>query len=184
MAADTAAFIDRVIGQPVYLMGSSDGAIVALTLARSRPDLVRRLVFAAGVFHRDGWEDGVLDGEPPEFLRQAYGELSPDGIAHYEAVVAKLAAMHAREPAMTEADLREIAVRALIMIADDDQVRFEHALAMYRNMPDAEFVVVPGTSHGLLVEKPALCNQLMTEFLTKDPVETFAPIRRAAPESS
>jgi hypothetical protein len=44
----------------------------------------------------------------------------------------------------------------------------------------AERAVVPGTSHGLLVEKPALCNLLITEFLTKDPVETFAPIRRAA----
>jgi len=34
--------------------------------------------------------------------------------------------------------------------------------------------------HGLLVEKPELCNLLITEFLTKAPAETFAPIRRAA----
>jgi pimeloyl-ACP methyl ester carboxylesterase len=70
-------------------------------------------------------------------------------------------------------------VRTLIMVADDDEVRFEHAVAMYRGLPDAELAVVPGTSHGLLVEKPELCNFLMTEFLTKDPVQTFAPIRRA-----
>jgi hypothetical protein len=30
------------------------------------------------------------------------------------------------------------------------------------------------------VEKPALCNLLITEFLTKEPVQTYAPIRRAA----
>jgi pimeloyl-ACP methyl ester carboxylesterase len=66
------------------------------------------------------------------------------------------------------------------MIGDDDEVRFEHAAAMYRSLPDAELAVVPGTSHGLLVEKPDLCNLLMTEFLTRDPVQTFAPIRRAA----
>jgi len=179
MAADTIAFIEHVIGQPVYLMGCSDGAVAALAVARRRPDLVRRLVFATGVFHHDGWEKGVLDGEPPEWLRQSYGELSPDGIAHYDVVVAKLAAMHASEPALTEADLRQITVRTLIMAADDDEVRFEHAVAMYRSMPDAELAVVPGTSHGLLVEKPELCNFLMTEFLTKDPVQTFAPIRRA-----
>jgi pimeloyl-ACP methyl ester carboxylesterase len=179
MAGDTVAFIERVIGQPVYLMGCSDGAVVALAVARRRPDLVRRLVFAAGVFHRDGWEKGVLDGEPPEWLRQSYGELSPDGIGHYEAVAAKLAAMHASEPALTEADLRQVAVRTLVMVGDDDEVRFEHAVAMYRAMPDAELAVVPGTSHGLLVEKPGLCNLLMTEFLTRDPVATFAPIRRA-----
>ncbi len=162
-------------------MGCSDGAVVALTLASRRPDLVRRLVVVAGVFHRDGWEEGVLDGEPPDFLRSSYGELSPDGIGHYDVVVAKLAAMHAAEPALTQADLGQIGVRTLAMTGDDDEVRLEHAAAMYRALPEAEFAVVPGTSHGLLVEKPALCNLLMTEFLTKDPVQTFAPIRRAAP---
>src|SRR5271165_468708 len=179
MAQDTIMFIEGVIGQPVYLLGVSDGAVVALMVARRRPDLVRRLVFVAGVFHHDGWEEGVLDDEPPEFLRQSYGELSPDGIAHYGVVVAKLAAMHASEPALSEADLRKIAMRTLVMIGDDDQVRPEHAIAMYRNLPDAELAIVPGTSHGLLAEKPALCNELIAEFLTRDPVQALAPIRRA-----
>ena len=58
MAQNTIAFIETVIGGPVRLLGCSDGAILALTVALRRPDLVRRLVFAAGVFHRDGWEDG------------------------------------------------------------------------------------------------------------------------------
>ena len=57
----------------------------------------------------------------------------------------------------------------------------QHGRAKERTgLPDAELAVVPGTSHGLLVEKPALCNLLITEFLTKEPVETYAPIRRAA----
>lgn len=81
----------------------------------------------------DGWAEGILDGEPPGFLKQSYGEVSPDSIGH------------------------------------DDEVRLEHAVTMYRSLPDAELAVVPGTSHGLLVEKPALCNLLITEFLTKDP---------------
>lgn len=179
MAGDTIAFIERVIGAPAYLMGCSDGAVVALMVARRRPDLVRRLVLAAGVFHHDGWEAGVLDGEPPQWLRRSYGELSPDGIGHYDAVAAKLAAMHASEPALSAPDLRQLTVRTLIMVADDDEVRLEHAVAMYRGIPGAELAVVPGTSHGLLVEKPDLCNRLMTEFLTKDPVQTYAPIRRA-----
>jgi pimeloyl-ACP methyl ester carboxylesterase len=184
MGQDTITFIETVIGQPVYLLGCSDGAIVALMVALRRPDLVRRLVFAAGVFHRDGWAEGVLDGEPPGFLRQSYGEVSPDGIAHYDVIVAKLAVMHAHEPTLTHDDLSRITCRALVMVADDDEVRLEHAVELYRSLPDAELAVVPGTSHGLLVEKPDLCNLLITEFLTKDPVQTFAPIRRAAPSPS
>jgi pimeloyl-ACP methyl ester carboxylesterase len=179
MAGDTIAFVERVIGAPVYLMGCSDGAVVALIVALRRPGLVRRLVFATGVFHHDGWAAGVLDGEPPEWLRRSYGELSPDGIGHYGTVAAKLAAMHASEPALSAADLRRVPARTLIMVADDDEVRLEHAVAMYRSLPDAELAVVPGTSHGLLVEKPDLCNTLMTEFLVRDPVQTYAPVRRA-----
>ena len=184
MAQDTIMFIEGVISQPVYLLGVSDGAVVALMVARRRPDLVRRLIFAAGVFHRDGWEEGVLDGEPPEFLKQSYGEISPDGIGHYDVVVAKLAAMHAREPRLTRTDLHQITPRTLVIVGDDDQVRLEHAIEMYRHLPDAELAVVPGTSHGLLVEKPGLCNLIIAEFMTKDPVHTFAPIRRAANPAS
>ncbi|MBO0773997.1 MAG: alpha/beta hydrolase, partial [Actinobacteria bacterium] len=114
------------------------------------------------------------------FLRQSYAGISPDGPEHYDVVVAKLAAMHAREPALTPADLRKLTCRTLVMFADDDEVRLEHATEMYRSLPSAELAVIPGTSHGLLVEKPDLCNRVITEFLTQDPVQTFAPIRRAA----
>jgi pimeloyl-ACP methyl ester carboxylesterase len=181
MAHDTITFIETVIDRPVYLLGYSDGASLALTDALRRPDLVRRLVFAAGVLHRDGWETGVLDGEPPDFLRQSYAEVSPDGAGHYEVIVAKLAAMHAHEPDLTRDALAAVTCRTLVMMADDDEVRLEHAVDLYRSLPDAELAVIPGTSHGLLAEKPGLCNMVITEFCTKDPTQTFAPIRRASP---
>ena len=179
MADDTIAFIEAVIRRPVQLLGCSDGAVMALLVARRRPDLVRRLVFVAGVFHHDGWEEGVLDGDPPAFLRASYGEVSPDGAEHYDDVVAKLAAMHACEPELTHADLSGVTMRTLVMLGDDDEVRLEHAIAMSRSLANAELAIVPGTSHGLLVEKPGLCNQIITDFLTRDALEIFAPIRRA-----
>jgi pimeloyl-ACP methyl ester carboxylesterase len=66
------------------------------------------------------------------------------------------------------------------MVGDDDEVTLEHAVATYRGIPESELMVVPGTSHGLLVEKPDLCNDAIVTFLTTDPVPTRAPIRRAA----
>jgi pimeloyl-ACP methyl ester carboxylesterase len=105
--------------------------------------------------------------------------LSPDGPDHFPVVSAKLARMNWEEPTLTASDLSQVTSRTLVMLGDDDEVTFEHAVAMYEGLPEAELAVVPGTSHGLLHEKPALCNAMIVDFLTTDPVPTLAPIRRA-----
>ena len=64
------------------------------------------------------------------------------------------------------------------MVADDDEVTLEHAIAFYRALPRGELAVVPGTSHGLLVEKPDLCHRVLLDFLLHDAVEPLAPLRR------
>ena len=90
----------------------------------------------------------------------------------------KLAHAHAEGPTLSVADLGRASCRTLVMVGYDDQVTLEHAMDFYRALPDGELAVVPGTSHGLLVEKPGLCNTLILDFLTKEPVRTLAPIRR------
>jgi pimeloyl-ACP methyl ester carboxylesterase len=181
MAQDTIAFLETVVGRPAHVAGMSDGAIVALLVALRRPDLVNRLVLVAGVFHFSGWHPHVIDpsNEPPEFLARLYAEVSPDGPDHYPVIVSKLAQMHLTEPALSADDLRQVQSRTLVMVGDDDEVQLEHAIAMYRAIPDGELMVVPRTSHGLLHEKPELCNDVMLTFLTTDPPPTMAPIRRA-----
>ena len=64
------------------------------------------------------------------------------------------------------------------MVGDDDEVCLEHAIDMYRSIPNAELAVIPGTSHGLLVEKTGLCDRVIVDFLAFDAVETVAPLRR------
>jgi pimeloyl-ACP methyl ester carboxylesterase len=182
MAADTIKFIERVVNGPAHLLGCSDGAIVSLLMARRRPDLVRQLAAVAGVFHRDGWIPEVIDpnNAPPDFMAKSYGEISPDGEAHFPVVAKKLAELHLVEPTLSTSDLARIACRTLFMVGDDDEVPLEHAIEAYRALPNGELAIVPGTSHGLLVEKPSLCNAILLDFFTKEPVQTFAPIRRRA----
>ncbi len=180
MAEDTIVFIDKVVGGPTLLMGMSDGAIVALLVARKRPDLVKRLVFVAAPFHYNGWDEGVLQPgvEPPAFLEESYAAISPDGREHYRTVVNKIEAMHATGPTLTVDDLKNITCRSLVMFGDDDEVRLEHVIDLYRNIPDCELAIIPGTSHGLMVEKPELCDGIILDFLIHDPVQTLAPRRR------
>jgi pimeloyl-ACP methyl ester carboxylesterase len=168
MARDTIAFIERVVGGPAYVVGHSDGAPVGLLVALRRPDLVRRLVFAAGVFHHDGWIPGAieLDEETNAFFVDYYGAVSPDGPEHFPVVAEKLHRMHVEEPALTPADLARIPMLTLVMVAESDEMPLEHTLRLYDGLPDAQLAVVPGTGHGLLAEKPELCNAIIVDFLT------------------
>jgi pimeloyl-ACP methyl ester carboxylesterase len=164
MARDTIDFLENVVGGPAHLLGCSDGATVALFTALLRPELVRRLVLVAGVFHRDGWHPAAVT--------------APEG-HDPESFVGKMSRMHGSEPTLKASDLTGVRSRTLVMIGDDDEVNLEHAAELYRGLPDGELAVVPGTSHGLLVEKPELCNKVVLDFLLKDPVPQMASIRRA-----
>jgi pimeloyl-ACP methyl ester carboxylesterase len=161
MADDTIQFLEQVVGGSARLLGMSDGAIVGLLVAHKRPDLTQRLVCVAGVFDNDGWVPGAIDPvvEPSGFQIVSYKAFSPDGIEHLPIVVRKLNEVHANGPKLTQNALNSIRCRTLVMIGDDDEVRLEHAIDFYRALPNAELAIVPGTSHGLLVEKPDLCKR-------------------------
>jgi hypothetical protein len=50
-----------------------------LLAALERPDLVRKLVLSAGVFHHDGWAPGAieLDDETIAFFNDYWGAVAP-----------------------------------------------------------------------------------------------------------
>jgi pimeloyl-ACP methyl ester carboxylesterase len=184
-AADMVAFLEEVVGGPANLLGYSDGATTALHVALERPDLVRRLVLISGQFHVDGLQGGFLDG--PDVVAElvasplaaAYGELSPDGADHFPVVAGKIVELARTGPTLAAEQLAGVAARTLVVSGDDDIVRLEHTLQLFRGIPDSELAVVPGTSHLLVEEKPELVTRLVVDFLTTDPVPTIAPIRRA-----
>jgi pimeloyl-ACP methyl ester carboxylesterase len=118
--------------------------------------------------------------EVVQFLGPAYGEVSPDGEAHFRVLAGKVGEMARNEPHVDPAELARITARSLVMYADDDVMTLAHAVALFDALPDAELAVVPGTSHFLTQEKPHLVNALLLDFLTNDPVATVAPIRRTA----
>ena len=182
MADDTIAFLEAVVGEPADLVGHSDGAFVAMLVAMQRPELVRRLVMISGGFskHGDAAPDAEWDVDAiTEFIGPAYGEVSPDGVDHFRVVASKVGEMAAKEPYLEASELGKITARSLVMFADDDLLTMAHAVEMYEAIPNAELAIVPGTSHFLTQEKPHLVNALVLDFLTNEPVQTVAPIRRA-----
>jgi pimeloyl-ACP methyl ester carboxylesterase len=151
-----------------------------------RPELVKRLVLIGGGFNKKGeampdmeWDVDALE----QFLGSAYGEVTPDGKEHFRVVAAKIGEMAAVEPNLQASELAKVKARTLVMFSDDDLMTPTHAVEMFEALPNAELAMVPGTSHFLMQEKPQLVNRLVLDFLTNEPVQTVAPIRRDAPRS-
>jgi pimeloyl-ACP methyl ester carboxylesterase len=182
MTDDTIAFLEQVVGAPADLLGHSDGAFIAMLVAMQRPELVKRLVMISGGYNKSGeaMPDVEWDVEQiTQFLGPAYGEVSPDGEAHFPVVATKIGEMARTEPNLDVSELSKVTQRSLVMFSDDDLMTLPHAIEMYDALPRAELAIVPGTSHFLTQEKPALVNAIVLDFLSQDPIATVAAIRRA-----
>ncbi len=186
MADDTAGFIGKVIGEPVHLIGWSGGGTLGLLIARARPDLVRKLVLIGAAADVSGYIGGFMEftrlpagSEVYQPFRAAYEAASPDGPGHWPAVFAKQMKMWQTEPHIPLTALAAVAARTLVMAGDDDLITPEHAIAMYRAIPNAELAIIPGASHMAPLEKPELINRLLLDFLRHDASPTLMPIRRA-----
>jgi len=152
MADDTIAFLDEVVGRPADLVGHSDGAFVTMLVAMQRPELVNRLVMISGGYDKSGEAMPEMEfdvDQVVQFLGPAYGEVSPDGEAHFPVVAAKIGEMMKTEPHLDVAELAKVRQRSLVMFSDDDLMTLTHAFDMYDALPNAELAVVPGTSHFL-----------------------------------
>lgn len=183
-SADVAALIEGVAGGSAHVLGHSIGSTVALDLTMRRPELVRGLIQISGGFDvaADASERELdvetMVAQTVAFLGASYGAVSPDGEEHFAVVTRKDFELSANEPRFTKEEIGAISHRTLVMVADDDITPIEHQLDFFRALPNGELAVIPGTSHFLLQEKPALCNAIILDFLTNEPVATVAPIRR------
>jgi pimeloyl-ACP methyl ester carboxylesterase len=82
-------------------------------------------------------------------------------------------------PTLTTNDLKSINTPTLVLIGDDEPIDLKHSVALYESLPQAQFAVIPGASHGALQEKPKIYGHLVAEFLSNpsNPI-TQDPIRR------
>jgi len=176
MAEVTVDFIEALKLGAVNLVGWSDGAIVALLVAISRPDMVMRLVSVGGLFDTNAQSKEDLNWIrllTPESLRKSasplvkrHDEASPDGPAHFPVVVEKTKRLWLNEPNITKEELAKISAPTLVIAGDREAIPIEHTLELFRSIKGAQLCIIPGTTHFLLSEKPDMANKAILDFLT------------------
>jgi pimeloyl-ACP methyl ester carboxylesterase len=184
MAAETAAVVETLGLAPVRAVGYSDGGIILLYLALTRPELLESMVVVSANFRVDAVDPALIAGlegavnDPAGPFATAYAEVSPDGGDHWPEIARKALAMMTTEPQFTPEDLRPIATPTLVIASDDDLFPVSHSAAMYEALPNAQLAIVPGTSHLLTNEKPELIAGLVDDFLASPTPTPFMPVRR------
>jgi pimeloyl-ACP methyl ester carboxylesterase len=182
MADDTAAILEQLGVGPVDVVGHSDGAQVALLLARDHPRLVRRLAISgtnlgSGLTPeqaqaRREWPPEKfaskllqVTGLLPEFIRSDYGRVSPDGPDHWMAMLGKCYLLWI-EPVMIEtADLKSIEAPVLVIAGEHDSASIEETTAIFRALPHGQLFIVPAAGHLTLIDNPNLVNLAIRQFL-------------------
>jgi pimeloyl-ACP methyl ester carboxylesterase len=172
MAEDVIALMDQLGVKTFDVMGWSDGGNTGIDLAIHHPDRVRRLVTFGANFSPSGlqpgdvaWNDTATAAAFGEGMHQSWTRLSPDP-DHYEAAMNKIILMWKTLPKFTVAELRSIRAPVLVCAGDHDLIRTEHTEALARAIPGAQLWIVPGASHGVILEKPEAVNARVLEFLS------------------
>jgi pimeloyl-ACP methyl ester carboxylesterase len=175
------AYLEDVVKEPAHLVGWSDGGNIAMSVAISRPDLVKSLVLIGANYHYSGTVIHMPFVEPSEEDKAEYAATSPDAPHTQNEKIKKMLRIWESEPDIPLSDLAKIQCPTLIIAGDDDVISHEHTLAMYRAIELGQLAIIPGTSHGAPKEKPGLFSALVQQFLTDlNYPMTKMPIRRVS----
>jgi len=171
MAEDVVALLDQLHVERADFMGWSDGGNVALDLAMHHPERANHVVTFGANFRADGlqpqdveWNRTATADSFGNGMRDGWRKLNPQP-DHYEQAMEKILELWRTQPQWTAADLGRIRAKVLVCAGEHDVVREEHTRALAAAIPGARVWIVPGASHGAMIERPDLVNPKVLAFL-------------------
>ena len=171
MAEDVVALLDTLHLRRVDVMGWSDGGDIGLDLAIHHPDRIVHLVTFGANTSPDGlqpadraWNASATADSFGTGMEQGWKALNPEP-SHYREAMEKIITLWRTLPRFTPAALGSIRARTLICAGEHDLILREHTESLAAAIPHAELWIVPGASHGAMIERPDLVNPRVLAFL-------------------
>jgi len=170
MASDVLAVMDTLNLEKAGLVGWSDGACTALILSAKAPARVAGVFFFGCNMDPSGtkeFEFTPILGRCISRHMKDYAQLSatPDQFNEFSDAVGL---MQRTQPNYSAHDLAQINVPVVIVQSEYDEfIKHEHAEYLVRNIPNAEFIDLPGVSHFAPLQRPDQFNAAMLGFLGK-----------------
>lgn len=162
MADDVAALLDRMKIDSAYIIGWSDGGIIALETAIRHPGKVIRLASTGANL----WPDSTAV-EPlmwKEEKRYFESHKYRPRITAIQKNDWKIFMLDWTQPDITLASLNKMRTPSMIICGDHDIIRIEHTVLIYRNIPRAELWILPDSGHGTFISHPIEFYETVNHF--------------------
>jgi len=166
MADDVASLLDQMRIDSAYIIGWSDGGIVALEIAMRHPEKVRKLASTGANL----WTDSTAI--IPEVWKndKIYYDSQKDKpkITNEEKNAWKLFMLNWVQPNISLTSVNKIMAPSLIICGDHDLIRIEHTVQIFQNIPKAKLWILPNSSHSTFIEYPKeFCETVNQFFISK-----------------
>jgi pimeloyl-ACP methyl ester carboxylesterase len=167
MAEDVAALLRHLDIETLDIIGWSDGGIIGLLLAIRHPELVRKLVVMGAALNPQGahgWAFPPARSMQSDALEKlALGDSSEETHAQLQK-----ASLLLSQPDIEPKALAAIVSPVLVVAGDEDVIRNEHTLQIYRTLEKAHLFIIPGATHFAPLTHPALFNAAAERFFEMD----------------
>lgn len=166
MAKDIVAILNYLHLDSTYIVGRSDGGILALLLAIDYPQKVKKAVaFAANLtadtigLYSFNYEELKRD------RRHADEMIAKNDTTQNWKVIQQRNRMMEFQPSITARDLNKIKCPVLVMSTDRDIIPEEHTLFIYRNISKGNLCILTGENHYVTKNNPDLFNSIVAKYL-------------------
>lgn len=174
--------IDALKLDSLYVMGWSDGGVIALTLAANRPDKVKKVIATGANTRADGQEQAAIDFINSMSVAAAEAIKDQDAfvgnwIKTYQTLsgnkdswkiyIERIKPLWLTKVYIPEAKLKSISIPVLLVFGDKDVIKLDHGMETYRLIPKSQFCILPNTTHHVYAEKPKLINTIAIDFFNE-----------------
>lgn len=171
-ADDTIGLLQHLRIPRADFFGFSSGGTVALFIALRYPEVARKLVVASGLFRRDGADRGFWKSfesakleDMPKTLRDTYLKVAPKP-ENLQLMFDKSVQQMKNFKDIPTKEIRRITSPTLVVSGDSDIVRPEHAVELFRLIPQAQLAILPGTDHMKVTRRVSWLAPIIDEFLS------------------
>lgn len=149
MADDLIGFISKLDLQHPYVLGFSDGAIVALLAELDHPDIFAKMILLG------------INLQPSDFLEHTYNDI----LNEHDETHSPLLALMINEPNISLESLRNVNCPILLINGENDIFRKDLVTDILRMLPDGAVIEIKGHTHESYIMHNDLIADVVVEFL-------------------